>query len=446
MATSDAEVDVVIVGGGFAGVIAARELSARGRSAVLVEARDRLGGRTYTLDHDGHAMELGGTWVHPLQPHVWSEVDRYGVETETFPVLEGLRQAVVSDGRVVDLSDDDVARAYDAFDQFNAPAATLFPEPFLETLGPDPQGLGKRSLREHLETLQVAPELRDWVEGMCSLIAFGPLDQSGATEVFRTYALAGYSTAQDMAALSATKLVKGTRELIHCIAGQATLADIRLNSPVRRVIQTDEGVRVELESGEAVSARTALIALPMNVLNSVEFEPGLSEIKRTASADRHAGAGMKCYVRVKGDIGNVSIVAPESQAVNYVVTYDHGPEGSWLMVFAAIPKKLQMTKFEDVQGMQQALQPLLPGVEVESIVGWDWSNDPLALGTWCIYRPGQLAKVLPDLRTTEGRLFFAGADSASTWRGFIDGAIESGYRSARDIDDYLTAGGTSANS
>lgn len=439
MGTSDSEVDVVIVGGGFAGVTAARELSARGRRAVLVEARDRLGGRTYTKDHDGHPMEFGGTWVHPLQPHVWSEVDRYAVETETFPVLEGLRQAVVSDGSVVDLSDEDVERALEAFDEFCAPGMSLFPEPFLETVSSDPDGLGGRSMRDLLDSFKAEPVLHDWVEGMCCLVAFGPLEKSGASEIFRCHALAGYSAAQAMAALSQTKLVKGTRELINSIAGQATLADIRLNSPVQRVIQSGDGVRVELENGEAVSAPTALIALPMNVLNSVKFEPELSEIKRIASADRHAGAGRKCFVRVKGDIGNVSIVAPEAHAVNFVVTYTHDSEGSWLIVFSANPDKLQMSQFDDVQGMQTALQPLLPGVEVESIVGWDWAGDPLALGTWCIFRPGQLAKVLPDLRTTEGRLFFAGADSATVWRGFIDGAIESGYRSARDIDTYLTS-------
>jgi monoamine oxidase len=85
--TTESRPDVVIVGGGFAGVTAARELTMRGRSAVLVEARDRLGGRTYTSDHDGHAMELGGTGVHPLQPHAGAEISRYRVETETFPVL-----------------------------------------------------------------------------------------------------------------------------------------------------------------------------------------------------------------------------------------------------------------------------------------------------------------------------------------------------------------------
>ncbi|MFD6186001.1 flavin monoamine oxidase family protein [Streptomyces goshikiensis] len=439
MATSDSQVDVVIVGGGFAGVTAARELSMRGRRAVLLEARDRLGGRTYTKEHDGHPMEFGGTWVHPLQPNVWAEINRYGIKTETFPVVEGLRQSIVSSGHLVDLSDDDVARAVETLDEFCTPSMALFPEPYAPTWGPDPEGLGDRSLRQHLETLHVKPEQRDWVEAMCCLLAFGPLDQAAATEFFRTHALSGWNAGQAMAALSATKLVKGTRALIEAIAGQAQLADFRLGATVRRVSQTGDGVRVEVEGGESVDASAALIALPMNVLNSVEFEPPLSQVKRTASQERHAGVGRKTFVKVKGDIGNVSVLAPEEQAVNWLVTYARSPQGTWLIVFSANPNRLPMTAFDDTAGMQEALQPLLPGAEVESIVGWDWANDPLALGTWCIYRPGQLARVLPDLRTTEGRLFFAGADSAAAWRSFIDGAIESGYRAARDIDNSLTS-------
>ena len=89
-------------------------------------------------------------------------------------------------------------------------------------------------------------------------------------------------------------------------------------------------------------------------------------------------------------------------------------------MFVADHRKLA---FGDVPGTQAALQSLLPGVEVERIIGQDWVNDPLALGTWCILRPGQLARLTPELRRTEGRLFFAGADSAPVWRSFIDGAI-----------------------
>ena len=128
MGMPDSDPDVVIVGGGFGGVAGAWQMTVRGRSAVLVEARDRLGGRSLTADHDGHPMELGqrgGTWVHPLQPlRVGPDGPATGARLETFPVLEGLRQAVVSGGRIVDLSDDDVARARGRrWDQYCAPGA-----------------------------------------------------------------------------------------------------------------------------------------------------------------------------------------------------------------------------------------------------------------------------------------------------------------------------------
>src|SRR5579862_3682223 len=71
--------DVIVVGGGFAGVTAAREAALRGRSVLLLEARERLGGRTWTAPWNGLAIEYGGGWVHWHQPHTWSEITRAGL-------------------------------------------------------------------------------------------------------------------------------------------------------------------------------------------------------------------------------------------------------------------------------------------------------------------------------------------------------------------------------
>ena len=425
----------MIVGGGFAGVTAARELTMRGRSAVLVEARDRLGGRTHTASHDGHELELGGTWVHPTQPNVWAEITRYGLDLEELP-LPGGSQAVVSAGRVVDLRREDMRRVLEALAQFCAPAAKLFPAPYAESPVPDPERYGDRSVREYLASLQLTPIVRDTMDAICSTCASAPLDQASASEMMRTFALSGWSPVQMFAALSSVKIATGTRSLIDAIASQATLTDMRLSSPVRRVVQTGDGVRLELASGTEVTARTALITLPMNVLNSVVFEPQLSEVKRAAARERHAGSGLKCYVRVKGDVGNVSVFAPETEAINWTGTYRHAANGSLLIVFGNDPKRLPL---DDVAAMQTALRRLLPGVDVERIFGWDWAADPFALGTWCVFRPGQADRLLPELRRSEGRFFFASGDSAIAWHGCIDGAIESGYRAAREIDRYLTA-------
>jgi monoamine oxidase len=73
------EHDVIVVGGGFAGLTAARELRAAGRRVLLLEGRDRLGGRTHTSDFAGAEVELGGAYVHWFQPHVFAELTRYGI-------------------------------------------------------------------------------------------------------------------------------------------------------------------------------------------------------------------------------------------------------------------------------------------------------------------------------------------------------------------------------
>ena len=427
--------DVLIVGGGFAGVTAARELSMRGRSAVLLEARDRLGGRTHTVAHEGHELELGGTWIHPSQPNVWAEITRYGLELEEVPP-PGASNAVMSAGRVVELDRGHMKKLLEALARFCKPAAIAFASPFAETTGTDTDRYAERSVREVLGSLQVEPEIRDTLDAILSTCASAPLDQMAASEVLRTYALSGYSPIQMLAALSGTKITSGTRSLIDAIASQATLAEVRLSSPVSRIAQTDDGVRVDLQSGEELRARTALITVPLNVLASVAFEPQLSAAKRAAAKEGHAGAGLKCYVRVAGDVGNVNVFAPETEPINLVSTYEHGPNGSLLILFGNDPERPPL---DDVAAMQSALRRLLPDVRVESVFGWSWTNDPYALGTWCVFRPGQPGRLLRELRQSEGRVFFASADSAIGWRGCIDGAIESGYRAAREIDDFLAS-------
>ncbi len=77
-ARSPNDYDVIVIGGGFAGVTAARELRHAGLRTLILEARNRLGGRTFTTRVGGEVFELGGTWIHSTQPSVFAEASRYG--------------------------------------------------------------------------------------------------------------------------------------------------------------------------------------------------------------------------------------------------------------------------------------------------------------------------------------------------------------------------------
>ncbi len=77
--------DVIVIGGGFSGVTAARNARAQGYRVLILEARNRLGGRTFSSEFAGHKIELGGTWIHWTQPFVWAEKERYGLEVVETP-------------------------------------------------------------------------------------------------------------------------------------------------------------------------------------------------------------------------------------------------------------------------------------------------------------------------------------------------------------------------
>ena len=136
--------DVVVIGGGFAGLTAARELRHRGYSVLILEARERLGGRTWVTDFAGIPVEMGGTWVHWLQPHVWAEISRYGLGIVESPHAE--RAGWVTGGSLLETWPlDYYARLNDAIEACRSLADN-----------------GTRELLEHL--LREEEQHVDWLE------------------------------------------------------------------------------------------------------------------------------------------------------------------------------------------------------------------------------------------------------------------------------------------
>jgi monoamine oxidase len=427
---SSSDYDAIVLGAGFAGVTAARELRANGLRVLLLEARPRIGGRTFTSEVGGHQVELGGAFVHWTQPHVWAEITRYGLEIEEPALTEPPRTAWVTSGELREGSFDDLSLlGFRAAGSLFFDAMQVLPRPHDPLFVPEIATLDPISVGERLDGLGLPQDQRDVMGGILTTSLHCEPSEAGLVEILRWYTLPGATLPAYMDSVGRYWLRGGTKTLIEKMLAEGR-PELRLSTPVKAVRQHDDQVIVTTDGGETASARAVVVTAPLNVLNQIEFSPPLASEKRSAAGEGHAGSGVKLHVKVRGQLGGFSGVAPWPAPLSSLMTEFSDPDGTVLTAFGPSGKLLDIN---DDAAIQEAVRRLLPGAEVEWAVGYDWNADSYARGTWCVYRPGQLTRYLRELQRPEGRVFYAGADNANGWRGFIDGAIESGIRAGREV-------------
>jgi monoamine oxidase len=427
--------DVVVVGGGFAGVTAARETALRGARTLLLEARDRLGGRTWTAPWGELEIELGGGWVHWHQPHTWSEIVRAGLEVEIGDETEVAAWYVGDDRRTGTIAERDVV-AERGWNAFVADVREVLPLPHDPLARIDLLGrLDGMSITERMDELELTDEERAVLVAELESLASGPLDESGAVSVLRWHALSGYSLALTQYTGGRVTLARGTGSLLAAIAGGAAF-DVRLESPVAAISRSDTGVAVHLRDGETVAARSAVVAVPLNALPSIEFDPPLPAGKRAAIAAGQASTGIKVFIRARGPAVQQNAIRP-GHPFGYLATEHLLGDGEQVMIGFGIDGRA--CDATDLPAVQRQLDDIIPGYEVVDATANDWLGDEFSRGTWAIHRPGWYTNHHADARRPEGRVAFAGSDIANGWSGFIDGAIESGFRGAALALDAMTS-------
>ena len=414
--------DVIVVGGGFAGVTAAREVALRGRSVLLVEARDRLGGRTWSADWDGVRIEYGGAWVHWHQPHTWSEITRAGLRVELSEDAERAHWWVGAERRDGTIAERD-AIAERGWNRFVDGVDQALPNPHDPSLASDELARFDRlSIAERLDELELDEEERAVLEAELESLASGPLAEVGAVSVLRTHALSGYSLALAQYTGGRVTLADGTGALLGAIASAAPVETL-LETPVAAVRASGDRIEVETRAGAVHRAAAVVVAVPLNVLGAIEFEPALSEGKQAAIGLGQASRGVKIFLRARGDGVRQNAIRP-GHPFGYLATDALLDDGTQVQIgFGTDAKRCDA---DDADAVQRALGDILPGYELVSATAHDWLGDEYASGTWATHRPGWFTHHQAEMRRPEGRVLFAGSDLANGWSGYIDGAIESG--------------------
>ncbi|MGR4010297.1 flavin monoamine oxidase family protein [Leucobacter sp. 1207-22] len=431
-----ADVDVVVIGAGFAGLVAARELSQAGHDVLLVEARDRIGGRTWTDERLGHTLEMGANWVHWVQPHVWAEMTRYNREITRSPKAE--------EAYWHDADGNPVQGTLEEFMALISPGQQLLIDDVRSAMprGPEPtvgeiQNLDALSIEDRMNQLGLDPAARAANDSVWTGHVNAPLSQVGLSSALRWVAATGGHWELMHEASATYRVVDGMRDFTAEIAKDVR-GEIRLNTTVASITQTGAGAGtgavITTTDGERITARRVISTLPVNAIAEIEFSPALPKVWQRQNAERVASRGTKVWMRAEGHVPRFFAYASQHDPLSvlkaeFYCTDERG-DYTLLVGFGADHSKINL---EDLADVQAAVNIFRPGLTITDVAAHDWMTDPLAQTTWMTHRPGQLTRDLVELQEPQGVLHFATTDNANLWGGFIDGAIESGLREARRV-------------
>jgi len=441
-------VDIAVVGAGTAGLSAAREISRAGRSVLVLEARDRVGGRTtgHRL-RNGFTVEMGGQWIGRTQTEVLELARELGLET--FPSYDTGAHLTRYRGSLTRYEDDSfglpetgMAEVGRLQAELEGLAATIpLPAPWTAASADE---LDRQTFDSWLTATsddQVALAFYRFLSA--GLFSAEAREMSLLHFLFYIRSGGGIDTmvatsggAQEM------RIVGGSHRIGERLAEELGDA-VHLGRPVHAIAQHDDGVTVMHEGG-AVTARHAIVTLPPALAGRLRYSPPLPSTRDALTQQMPMGSVIKIQVvydapfwREDGLSGSAISFDDELS-----ITFDNSPpdascgimlgffEGAHARSVAALPtearRELAIGTLTALFGPKAA--------EVVEYVERDWMAEEytrgcyggrLGAGVWTQYGH---ALTLPV-----GRIHWAGAETSDVWNGYMDGAVRSGRRAAGEV-------------
>ncbi|EEU41462.1 uncharacterized protein NECHADRAFT_98226 [Fusarium vanettenii 77-13-4] len=407
----DAVCDVIVIGAGYAGLVASRDLSTQGKKSLLLEGRDRLGGRTWNASIDGFNYEMGGTWVHWQMPHIYREVSLYGLENDWV-----VRQNPGSREQLQLTHDDETTIYSRVLGLFCNADGDHLRHSWKYAFGTDQSPervakLDKMSCQDRLDEIRAQLSSNE----LAMLVAI--LQQMGGAEVGKIgyfsvihwWVLGGHSVLGLNHMALHTRLGSGNSTLHRRIFDHAVSTgqlSYSFSTPVASIREADGVVTVQSRQGQAWRAKAVICTVPLNVLTSIQFEPPLPSAKVKAARQGQVNNCNKIHFDVKGpDLPWTSLASPGKGLVSAFGDGLTPAHNTGVVAFGPDPDAHNGIRLRDLCSVQAGLMHLAPEergeVVVERIVSHDWNEDEFARGSWCI-APPEFATRKPGLPMLTG--------------------------------------------
>ncbi|MCB0210333.1 MAG: FAD-dependent oxidoreductase [Anaerolineae bacterium] len=413
--TQQLEHDVIIIGAGAAGLAAAQKLKAAGREPLILEARDRLGGRIWT-DHTITPVELGAEFIHGEHAATWQLIEPAALETDLWPRGRQYQQYTylyILNGHLLADSalDTQMAALYEHVTHFTGPECSAR-EAVLAITDPDDAAL-------------------PYILSRLACVEAAEVDRLSATALTQERALntAGWENYH----------IRAGYDALPALMAQGL--DIRCNSPVTRIDWSDSGAQLLLANNQTLTARHVIVTVPLGVLQAdcPNFLPALPPAKQQAIAVLAMGHVTKLVLQFSR-----SVWPSFSYLCSDGVIPDWWQAGSAdapvLMGYSGGPAALELAALGEEAAIEQGLAELSQafGDDIRSafVSGRlvDWSTDPWSLGAYT-YTPVGAGNARAELAAPlASTLFFAGeATSTNGHVATVHGAIETGWRAAAEV-------------